>query len=108
MNGITGSRPQVPPEQCDFCFSDRTTWVVPAGQFEESPARNGSGNWGACNGCAELIRQQAWSKLVIRVKKQWPVVHSGNQMPPEVIQATAELFQKLRQHITGPVVRIES
>ncbi|MFD7157923.1 hypothetical protein ACFV9C_25200 [Kribbella sp. NPDC059898] len=108
--------------RCDFCFADHTEWVLPASNFEapvarinlfgtvgiESDERHGNaGDWGACTECAELIRANAWPKLIKRVRDCWPHVHSGNLMPEERHTNTYRLYRELRKHITGPLVPVD-
>lgn len=93
-------------EKCDFCFADGSAWVLPAEPFVVAPGHGSDGDWAACEECAELIRANAWFKLVSRVRQLWPAVHSGNRMPPEIAASVHALFQELRTHVTGDLQRI--
>jgi len=94
-------------EKCDFCFADTSAWVLPAEPFVIAPGHGSDGDWAACEACAELIRADAWYKLLQLVRKRWPEAHSGNRMPPETAQLHHLLWQELRTHVTGQLQRIE-
>lgn len=111
-------------EKCDFCFADRTEWLLPAAEFvlpplrfdlsgdgtlgieDDSMALRSQGDWGACDPCGQLILANAWPKILRRVRDRWPSVHSGNPMDEDMYLSTYHLFNALRQNITGPLTRI--
>ena len=104
-------------EKCDFCSGGGTTWLVPARNFDVSPAlvANGievapalrsRGDWGACGLCAELIRANQWTRLLQRVKETWP--NSPEQpMDRETERFLRKTYRRLRVNITGDVRKIE-
>lgn len=110
-------------ERCDFCFANSTEWLLPAENFqlpveraelfgtvgiEEPQPYMSNGAWGACGPCGDLIAAERWPLLLRRVRDEWPGVHSGNTMPERIYPATYRLYNELRKHITGPLVRLVS
>jgi len=112
-------------EKCDFCFADDTVWMLPASDFNLPPVRiqvyasvsleiedeslrlHSLGNWGACDPCGQLILAEQWPKVLRRVRDRWAYVHSGNPMDEDTYIGMYHLFNTLRRHVTGPLVRID-
>ncbi|MFF1555876.1 hypothetical protein ACFVX3_33215, partial [Rhodococcus erythropolis] len=55
---------------CDFCTTGQATWELPVNTFTNHSERIESGNWAACNTCANLIEKNQWNALVRRVTTQ--------------------------------------
>jgi hypothetical protein len=91
--------------RCDFCSADNPAWVLPARdfqfvQFEDDEYDTGSaGGWAACDECARLIRQNAWTRLVTRAQAHYEEKHGP--MHPQAALAMRVMYRNLRKNVTG-------
>lgn len=109
-----------PDGRCDFCFMRNPRWVLPVHSFsyEEMntlvgmPMDYGSmGSWAACDGCAELLNNNAWPMLARRAIAAYHSVSESMGQEPldpdgqEFVEMNIRiLYFRLRKHVAGPVV----
>lgn len=95
------------PEQmrgrCDFCAQEHPAFIVPARSFlSPFPGSASEGDWAACKDCADAISCDHWDKVTVRAIRGYRA-KTGRAMEPELRIAVWQMYQQLRENITGPV-----
>ena len=87
---------------CDFCSADNSTHVLPARDFSVPglPQHMSTGNWAACDPCADLLRNEHMDFLLARVIARFHAVY-GYPMPTSGQRHLARLYRALSLAVTG-------
>lgn len=102
--------------RCDFCSAPDPAWQLPVTDLgilivesaDAEVGHNSIGDWAACEECAELIRADRWDALTARSLRI--LVASSLELGPNraaLAQSLRELHLTVRDHVRGPMVRIE-
>lgn len=104
-----------PDFRCDFCYASDPQWTLPANDFVNvdgvrdltvpgAPEVGSTGNWAACDECADLLNRGQWSGLFRRAKDSYERrVLGGGQMDSFSANHLRRQYKELRKNVTGSV-----
>lgn len=89
--------------KCDFCSASNPTHVLPVRDFVVPDTHELSrGNWCACDGCANLLRDERMDWLRARAIASFHAVY-GYPMPPLARAHLGKLYRALQLAATGAI-----
>lgn len=94
-------------EYCDFCTSAPVFKLYECSNFvfnNMSIFRHGSGVWGACATCAELVDSDRWADLTNRAFRKFAKWHGPipNCEATRLREQLQQVHQLFREHRTKP------